>query len=144
MVLCGGSPVSVRATNENEAKMKTRFMHFTAAGFMLTVLFLVAAAARADDVDEQIKALKDEVARLENSQAQIKAEQIEIKREATAAAAQIPKFSYRPGSGLLIESADKTWAFRTSLEANFRLEFESGLSLSPRGNIFSKETVIET
>jgi hypothetical protein len=113
--------------------MKTRFMHFTAAGFMLMVLFLVAAAARADDVDEQIKALKDEVARLENSQAQIKAEQM-------AAAAQIPNFSYRPGSGLLIESADKTWAFRTSLEANFRLEFESGLSEAGRetGTLFAR------
>ena len=104
------------------------------------VLFLVAAAARADDVDEQINVLKDEVARLENSQAQIKAEQMEIKREAAAAAAHIPNFSYRPGNGLSIESADKTWAFRTRLEANFRLEFESGLSEAGRetGTIFAR------
>lgn len=120
--------------------MKTRFMHFTAAGFTLMVLFSVAIAARADDVDEQIKALKDEVARLENSQAQIKAEQMEMKREATEAATALPIFSYRPGNGMSIESADKSWSFRASMLVNFRLEFESGLSEAGRekGGVFGR------
>ena len=118
--------------------MRNKIWGFTVLGFMMMIFPLAALPVQADSVDEQIKALKDEVARLENSQAQIKAEQIEIKREATAATAQIPNFSYRPGR-LLIESADKTWAFRTSLEANFRLEFESGLSLSPAGIFFQRK-----
>ncbi len=119
--------------------MKRRFQSFTTAGF-LSALLLVAVSARADDFDEQIRTLKNQVARLEKEQAEFKAEQIEISREATEAAAQIPNFTYRPGSGLSIEAADKTWAFRTSLEANFRLEFESGLSEAGRetGTIFAR------
>ena len=120
--------------------MKTRWVHFAAAGFTLIVLLAVVAAARADDFDEEIRALKDQVARLEKQQDEFKAEQLEIKREATAAAARLPDFTYRPGNGLLIESADKSWAFRTSMEANFRLEFESGLAEAGRetGTVFAR------
>src|SRR5258706_13054130 len=120
--------------------MKNRIWGFTVLGFMLIISPLSALPVQADSVDEQIKALKDEVARLENAQAQMKAEQIELKREATAAAAQMPNFSYRPGTGLMIEAADKSWALRSSIEANFRLEFESGLSEAGRetGSIFGR------
>ncbi|HWH78388.1 MAG TPA: hypothetical protein VNT76_13495 [Candidatus Binatus sp.] len=119
--------------------MKGRFQFFTIAGF-LGALLLVAVSVRADDFDEQIRTLKDQVVRLEKQQAEFNAEQLEFKREATAAAAQLPVFNYRPGNGLLIESADKTWALRTSLEANFRLEFESGLSEAGRetGTVFAR------
>ena len=120
--------------------MKNRIWGFTVLGFMLIIFPLSALPVQADSVDEQIKALKDEVTRLENAQAQMKAEQVELKREATAAAAQMPNFSYRPGTGLMIEAADKSWALRSSIEANFRLEFESGLSEAGRetGSIFGR------
>jgi hypothetical protein len=60
--------------------MANRLLGLKSLGFMLIVFLWAAAPARADDVDEKIKALKDEVARLENEQAQMKAEQIEIKK----------------------------------------------------------------
>src|SRR5919109_3330042 len=106
--------------------MKNRFLAIAALGFMLSVLFYTGGAARADDVDQRIQALEDELARLKSEQAQVKAEQIEMRKEATAAAAALPSFSYRPGSGMLIEAADKAWSFRFSLESHFRLLFESG------------------
>jgi hypothetical protein len=120
--------------------MRTQFKHFAATKLMLMVLFSIVGMARAEDVDEEIRALKNEVTRLEKQQAQLKADQLELKRDATEAAAEMPNFTYRPGNGLTIESADKTWAFRTSLEANFRLEFESGLSEAGRetGTIFAR------
>jgi hypothetical protein len=93
---------------------------------MLIAFLLVGAPARADDVDQRIKALEDELTRLKSEQAQVKTEQMEMRKEATAAAAALPNFSYRPGGGMLIEAPDKSWSFRTSLEAHFRLLFESG------------------
>src|ERR671925_1897893 len=106
--------------------MKNRFPAVTALGLMLVVFAFAAAPARSDDVDQRIKALEDELIRLKSEQAQVKAEQIEMRKEATAAAAALPSFSYRPGSGMLIEGADKAWSFRFSLESHFRLLFESG------------------
>ncbi len=117
-----------------------RLLGLKILGFMLTAFLLAVIPAHADDVDEQIKALKDEVARLENTQAQMKAEQMEMKRDATEAANALPTFSYRPGNGLFIEAADKSWGFRTTIEANFRLEFESGLAEAGRetGSVFGR------
>src|SRR5207247_4029837 len=74
----------------------------------------------------------DELARPNAKETQIKAQQIQLTKQATAAEAALPNFSYRPGSGMLIEAADKAWSFRASLEAHFRLLFESGLSESGR------------
>src|ERR671925_1603415 len=112
--------------------MKNRFLAIAALGFMLSVLFYTGGAARADDVDQRIQALEDELARLKSEQAQVKSEQIEMRKEATAAAAALPSFSYRPGSGMLIEAADKSWSFRATLEAHFRLLFEQGLTEAGR------------
>ena len=127
-------------TDKEEVKTMNRLLGLKILGVMLTAFLLAAVPARADDVDEQIKALKDEVARLENTQAQMKAEQMEMKREATEAATALPTFSYRPGNGLFIEAADKSWGFRTTIEANFRLEFESGLAEAGRetGSVFGR------
>jgi citrate lyase synthetase len=88
--------------------MRTQFKHFAATKLMLMVLFSIVGMARAEDVDEEIRALKNEVTRLEKQQAQLKADQLELKRDATEAAAEMPNFTYRPGNGLTIESADKT------------------------------------
>ena len=73
----------------------------------------IAAPARSQNVEEEIKSLKEKLAALESTQ-------IELKKEATAAAAAMPTFSYRPGNGLNIEAPDKSWAFRATLESHFR------------------------
>ena len=36
------------------------------------------------------------------------------------------RFSYRPGNGLNIEAADKSWGVRFTIESHFRYNFESG------------------
>jgi hypothetical protein len=95
--------------------MKKRFLVLS----MLAAFLLAAGPARAQSVDDKINALEAELT-------QLKEQQIELKKEATAAAAAMPSFSYRPGNGVNIEAADKSWGFRTSLEADFRLYFESG------------------
>jgi hypothetical protein len=107
---------------------------FTAVGFMLAVIFAVALPARAADVDQRIKTLEDELARLKTEQTQVKAEQIELKKNALAAEGALPTFSYRPGNGILIEAADKSWSLRASFEAHLRMLFESGLSHVGRTN----------
>jgi len=78
-----------------------------------------AAPASAQSVDDKIKSLEQELT-------QLKDQQIEMKKEATAAAAAMPTFSYRPGNGVMIEAADKSWSLRSSLEAHYRMLFESG------------------
>src|SRR5215470_8538797 len=101
-------------------------MGLAALGFMLSALLMAVVPARAQDMDQRIQALENELTRLKHEQAQVNAEQIEIRKQAVAAAAALPEFSYRPGGGMLIEAADKSWSFRASLEAHFRLLFESG------------------
>jgi hypothetical protein len=87
---------------------------------LLFAAFFAAAPARAEgDLEGQIKELKDKLSQLES-------QQIEMKKDATAAAAALPNFSYRPGNGMLIEAADKSWSFRASMEAHLRLLFEKG------------------
>jgi hypothetical protein len=86
---------------------------------LMGFLLLAALPAKAQSVDDKIKALEQELT-------QLKEQQIELKREATDAAAALPSFSYRPGNGLLIEGADKSWSFRHSFEAYFRYDFISG------------------
>ena len=93
----------------------------------LASFVIVTPFARAQSVDEEIKALKEKLATLEN-------QQIEMKKEATAAVAALPTFEYRPGNGVNIEAADKSWAFRAELEAHFRMLFESGLARVGRTN----------
>jgi Flp pilus assembly protein TadD len=55
-----------------------------------------AAPASAQSVDDKIKSLEQELT-------QLKEQQIEMKKEATAAAAAMPTFSYRPGNGVMIQ-----------------------------------------
>jgi hypothetical protein len=86
---------------------------------MLAGFLLAAGTASAQNVDDKIKALENELT-------QLKEQQIEMKKEATAAAAAMPSFSYRPGNGMTIEAADKSWSFRHSFEAHMRYNFLSG------------------
>jgi hypothetical protein len=98
-----------------------------ALGSALMLLLMVASTARSDSVDDKIKALEAELT-------QLKEEQIELKKEATAAAAALPTFSYRPGNGVQIEAADKSWSFRHSFESHFRMYFLDGRDQVGRSN----------
>jgi hypothetical protein len=107
--------------------MKNRYLGFAALGFMLTAFLLATAPAFAQGMDDKIKALEQELS-------QLKSQQIELKKEATEAAAAMPSFTYRPGNGLLIEAADKSWSFQTTLESHFRMLFLSGRDQQGRTN----------
>ena len=107
--------------------MKKGFWGFTALGFMLTAFLLAAVPAWAQSVDDKIKALEQELG-------QLKSQQVELKKEATAAAAALPSFSYRPGNGVNIEAADKSWGIRFSMETAIRMLFESGQDQVGRTN----------
>jgi len=88
---------------------------------------MMAPTARSQGIDDKIKSLEQELT-------QLKEQQIDMKKEATAAAAAMPTFSYRPGNGVMIEAADKSWSLRASLEAHYRMLFESGDSDVGRTN----------
>src|SRR4249919_4007063 len=99
--------------------MKKGFWGFAALGLMLTAMLLAAVPAGAQSVDDKIKALEQELG-------QLKSQQMELKKESTAAAAALPSFSYRPGNGVNIEAADKAWGLRFTVESHFRYNFEAG------------------
>jgi hypothetical protein len=95
--------------------MKKRFYVVS----MLAAFLLAAGTVRAQTIDDKIKTLEQELI-------QLKEQQIEMKKEATSAAAAMPTFSYRPGAGMMIEAADKSWSFRHAFEAQFRYYFSGG------------------
>lgn len=94
-------------------------------GSMLAAFLLAAGTVQAQGVDQKIQTLEQELS-------QLKEQQIEMKKEATAQAAAMPSFSYRPGNGLTIEAADKSWGVRSTVETHFRYNFESGVDQSGR------------
>ena len=71
--------------------MKSKLPGLTAAVFVLAVFVWRVAPAFGQDVRERIKTIEQELE-------QLKAKQIELKKEATAAAA-LPLFNYRSGIG---------------------------------------------
>jgi hypothetical protein len=95
-------------------RRKTMWLASVLAAFLLT-----AGAVQAQSVNDKISALEQELQ-------QLKEQQIELKKEATAAAAAMPSFSYRPGNGVEIEAADKAWGLRFTNETHFRYDFEAG------------------
>src|SRR5512132_361986 len=99
--------------------MKTCISRVAAQGLILIVLILLGSPIQAENVDDRIKAIEQELS-------QLKEQQLELKKEATAAAQAMPTFDYRPGNGLSIEAADKSWSLRAGIETNFRMLFESG------------------
>ena len=103
--------------------MKKRFVKLA----LLSAVLFAAAPVFAQSVDDKIKALEQELS-------QLKEQQVELKKEATAAAAALPSFEYRPGNGLSIQAADKAWGLRFSLESHFRMLFESGRDQIGRTN----------
>lgn len=105
--------------------MKKTLFNFAGLSFLLGVFVLAVAPVRAQNVEDKIKNLEQELSEL-------KSQQIEMKKDATAAAAALPNFTYRPGNGMLIEAADKSWGLRFSLESHFRLEFLNGRAQAGR------------
>jgi hypothetical protein len=86
---------------------------------MLAAFLLTAGTVQAQSVSDKISVLEQELQ-------QLKEQQIELKKEATAAAAAMPSFSYRPGNGVNIEAADKAWGLRFTLESHFRTILRTG------------------
>ena len=66
--------------------MKKRFVKLA----LLSAVLLAAATAFAQSVDDKIKSLEQELT-------QLKTQQIELKKEATAAAAALPSFEFSSG-----------------------------------------------
>jgi len=80
-----------------------------------------AKAQNNADIEAQIKALEAEVQKIEPLKDQIERlrhQQLEMKKEATAAAAEMPTFSYRPGRGLTITGGDKSWGVNMTSRFN--------------------------
>jgi hypothetical protein len=94
---------------------------------LLAAFLLAPVSVRGQSIDEKIKTLEQELI-------QLKEQQIEMKKEATTAAEAMPSFSYRPGNGLLIEAADKSWSWRAALETHFRYYFDAGRDQVGRSN----------
>ena len=86
-----------------------KLLSIIAVGSLLAALVLAAAPAWAQSVDSRIQTLENELTRL-------KGEQMELKKEAVAAAAAMPTFSYRPRSGVTIQAADRSWSITTYLQ----------------------------
>jgi len=107
----------------------------------LGVCWLSQSPARAEDLDGRIRTLEEELTKL-------KEQQVEMKKEATAAAVALPTFEYRPGNGLNIEAGDKSWGLRATIETHFRYLFEAGRAQQGRtdgelmGRRFSRECTI--
>jgi hypothetical protein len=106
--------------------MEKHWKLLTALGFLLAGFF-VSSAAEAQNVDDKIKALEQELSSL-------KSQQLELKKESTAAAAALPSFNYRPGNGVDITAADQSWGLRFGIEAHLRALFESGQDAVGRTN----------
>jgi len=119
--------------------MKKRRGILGAHCFLLTVSLLTAhflvMPVWAGGVDDKIKNLEDELAKL-------KTQQLELRKEATAAADALPTFSYRPGRGMTITAADKSWAFtvshRMQLHMYNHLDGEDARSGMTSGEIFAR------
>ena len=108
--------------------MKNRLLGFAALGFVLIAFVLaLAPVVRAGGVDDKIQALENELGRL-------KSEQMELKKEATEAAAALPSFSYRPGAGVTVQAADKSWSFALSHETHWMMPFNEGKDRGGRTN----------
>ena len=107
----------------------------------LAICWLSQSPARAEDLDGRIRTLEEELTKL-------KEQQVEMKKEATAAAVALPTFEYRPGNGLNIEAGDKSWGLRATIETHFRYLFEAGRAQQGRtdgelmGRRFSRECTI--
>ena len=102
--------------------MKDKRLGLTALSALLVALLVWVAPLWAQQgVDQRIKVLEDELTRLKAEQEQVKTEQMELRKDALAAEAALPKFEYRAGDGLTISAADESWQFNISLRLNIHM-----------------------
>lgn len=90
---------------------------------VLSVFLLRALPALAESLEERIKALEEIQRANAEELARLKGEQLELKKQATEAAAALPSFIYRPRRGLLLEAADKSWGARFFARWHWRVMF---------------------
>jgi hypothetical protein len=94
-----------------------RFLTAGGLVFIALLLGVIPAWAQSEEIEEQIRALEKEVAKIEPLKEQIerlRTHQLELRKEATTAAAALPTFEYRPARGMTIAAADKSWSFNMS------------------------------
>lgn len=105
--------------------MTAERIHWRVAIALGGILFLCLAVspALADGIEERIRKLEAEQRANAEELARLKGEQLELKREATEAAAALPTFEFRPRSGLFIEAADRSWGLRFRGRLHYRLMF---------------------
>lgn len=104
--------------------MKSKFFALSLSGPVLFTFVFLPGPVRAGRLEEKIKALEGEVARigpLQGELARLKEEQLQLKREATAAAAALPTFTYRPRGGVFVEAQDRSWGLRFRSRFHYRL-----------------------
>jgi len=99
--------------------MKKRVFSIMGLSVLLAAFALGVVPAQAQNVEQKIQALEQELSAL-------KSDQMELKKEAAAAAAAMPTFRYDPGQGVRIEAADKAWALQLSHEIDWLMPFQSG------------------
>ena len=98
-----------------------KYMRAMSYGLIASLAAVWPAQAQSDDIEAQIKALEAEVQKIEPLKDQIERlrnQQLEMKKEATSAAAALPTFEWRPGRGMTIAASDKSWSFNTSARFN--------------------------
>ncbi len=113
--LAGPPTVSAAGTEEQDRAMQEELQQLKDQG--------KAMQEELRRLKEQGKAMEEELARVRGEQKELKGEQIELTKEATAAAAALPNFRYRPGAGLLIEDTKGAWGIRFFLQHQYISSF---------------------
>jgi hypothetical protein len=99
--------------------MTKRGKFYMAMSFGLAASLTAVWPAKAQtDIEEQIRSLEADVRKSNDQIERLRWQQMELKKEATAAAQEMPTFSYRPGRGLTVSGADKSWSFNMSARFN--------------------------
>lgn len=93
-------------------------------------LCLMVSPASGGEVEDRIRALEAQQRAIDAQQRanaeeleRLKGEQLQLKKEATAAATALPTFDYRRGNGLFIEAGDKSWGLRLRGRFHYRVMF---------------------
>jgi len=112
-------------------KQSLRKIFGAVSAVFLIGLFVTAAPLRAASTDERIKELEATLNQLKVEQQRVRQEQTQIKQDALAARSKLPSFRYRPGSGLRIRGADRSWEYRVTGEFSTYMSFFGGGGRSP-------------
>lgn len=107
-------------------KKKLKVLHAALCSLSALLFFFAAASVVAGEVENRIKALEEIQRANAEELARLKNEQIELKKEATAAAVALPEFVYRPGRGLNITAADQSWGLGFDYEFNMDMTWLAG------------------